>query len=81
MAAYRADADLLRDLGLIVDVDLVEVDAGDLVGELLEDRRDCAARAAPRCPEVDKDGLVRGDLGTPSAAGRAGIRELGIQSP
>ena len=59
---YGTDGNLLRDLGLVVDVDLVELCALDLAGELLEEGRDHAARATPRRPEVNEDGLVLPDL-------------------
>ena len=62
IATYRANGDFLRDLLLRVDVDLVELCALNLAGELLEEWRDHAARAAPRRPEVDEDGLVLLDL-------------------
>jgi hypothetical protein len=35
---HRANADLLRDVVHLVDVDLVECDAGELLRQLLEDR-------------------------------------------
>src|ERR1041385_1277269 len=38
---------------VVVDVELAEADVAALGGELLDDRRDHAARPAPRRPEVD----------------------------
>ena len=57
---HRTDADLLRNLALLVDVDLVEAEllAGGGLGDLLEDRADHLARTAPGGPEVDHDDLV-----------------------
>jgi hypothetical protein len=63
-STHRTDSDLLRDVVHLVDVDLVERDAGELLRQLLEDRRDDAARPAPRCPEVDDGRLVAVDLRT-----------------
>src|SRR5439155_3485199 len=48
-----------RVAGIVVDVHLCERDALLFLGELLEDRGDGAARAAPRGPEVDHDGRLR----------------------
>ena len=51
---------LLRDLGLLVGVELDELEAagvGDL--ELLEDRPERLARAAPRRPDVEQHRLLR----------------------
>ena len=59
---HRADADLLGDLGLLVDVDLVELDARDLLRELLEDRRDHAAGTAPGRPKVKYGDLAGAEL-------------------
>lgn len=58
---HRTDANLLRDVCLLVDVDLVELDAGILSRELFKDRRDDSARATPRRPEVDGDEFARVD--------------------
>src|SRR5690606_2200880 len=53
------DAVLLRHLRVLVDVELDDVDlVAVLLGDLLEDRRDHAARAAPLGPEVHEHGLV-----------------------
>ena len=64
MSTYSADTDFLGDVRLSVDVNLVELCALNLAGELLEEWRDHAARAAPRRPEVNEDGLVLLDLYT-----------------
>src|SRR5919204_6918062 len=48
--------------GVLVDVQLRELDATPVLGrKLLEHRMDGAARAAPRRPEVDDDGLLRSE--------------------
>lgn len=52
---HSADANLLSDLGLLVNIDLEEFDivgTGGL-GHLLEDGRDRTARTAPGGPEVN----------------------------
>lgn len=49
---YSAYTDLLRDLGLLIDIDLEEFDFGVQSGQLLEDGGDDTARATPRSPEV-----------------------------
>lgn len=61
---HRSDSDLLGDLGLRVDIDLVELDTLRLRRgrELLEDGGDLPAGATPRCPEIDHNGLAAGDL-------------------
>lgn len=53
ICTYRTDADLLGDVRLLVDVDLVELGALELLGQLLEDGRDLLAWAAPGRPEVE----------------------------
>ena len=60
---YRTDADLLRNVARLVNVDLVEVDGGGLIGELLEDGGYLSARAAPGRPEVKHRGAFAFDLG------------------
>lgn len=50
---YSAYADLLRDLGLLIDIDLEEFDFGMQSGQFLEDGGDDTARAAPCSPEVE----------------------------
>lgn len=86
---HGADADLLGDLGLLVDVDLEEVDllAGGGVRDLLEDGADGLAGAAPGRPEVDDGGLlavddllellVAGDCGDTHLGG-CGVEEAGL---
>ena len=69
---HRADADLLGDLGLLVDVDLVELDARDLLRELLEDRRDHAAGTAPGRPKVEYGDLARAELQAGGERGAVG---------
>ena len=59
---YRLDAHIRADFLLLVDVDLVEINARELRGELLEDGRDDTARTTPGRPEVNDDGLVTVDL-------------------
>lgn len=49
---HSAYTNLLRDFGRVVDINLVEFDIGELLGKLLEDGRDDAARATPCSPEV-----------------------------
>src|SRR5688572_21449291 len=63
----RNGADVVAHRGLLIRVD-VELRHGYAAGvfarELLQDRRDHAARAAPRCPEVhDRQALPALDLG------------------
>src|SRR5204862_6318241 len=53
----REDAVARRVLRVLVDVHLGEKDLVLVARELLEDRRDGPARAAPGSPEVDDDGL------------------------
>src|SRR5437868_7038186 len=59
---HRRDLEHTRatgDLRVLVDVQLDDLDlVAVLLGDLLEDRRDLAARAAPFGPEVDQHGLV-----------------------
>jgi len=55
---HSTDADLLGDVGLFVDVDLVELKVAVLFGELLEDGGDDLAGAAPGRPEVKDGDLV-----------------------
>lgn len=50
--AYSAYTDFLRDLGLLIDIDLEEFNFGMQSGQLLEDGGDDTARATPRSPEV-----------------------------
>eukprot|EP00053_Salpingoeca_punica_P008611 m.77034 g.77034 ORF g.77034 m.77034 type:complete len:398 (-) comp14674_c1_seq9:234-1427(-) len=64
---HGGDLALLRGLGVGVDVDLEEVDAGVLGGQALEDRADHAAGRAPG------GGKVNDDLGV----GGEGLLELG----
>lgn len=52
---HSADTDLLRDFGLLVDINLVKLDVGIRSRQLLEDGGDNTARATPCSPEV-KDG-------------------------
>ena len=54
------------DGGLLVIVDLHDLDVRAFPGDLLEDRRDHAARAAPDRPEVDDHGDV-------------GLEDLGLE--
>ena len=61
-ATHRTDADLLRNVARLVYVDLVEVDGVGLIRELLKDRGDLLARAAPGRPEVEYRGAVALDL-------------------
>lgn len=51
---HGADAELLRHVGHLVDVELVEAHAGVLVGELGNDGRDDLARAAPRGKAINQ---------------------------
>jgi hypothetical protein len=64
MNSYRSDADLCGNILMIIDIHLVELQAGELVsiGELLEDGGDGPARSTPRCPKVDHGILVRINL-------------------
>src|SRR5262249_21783138 len=67
LAAFEDDergnapnAVLARGLGRVVDVELRDlVFPGELFGDLVHDRRDHLAGAAPRGREVDEDGHVR----------------------
>jgi hypothetical protein len=59
---HGANGDFLRDLLSLVDINLVEVDVGDLLRHLLEDRRDDTAGAAPGRPEVEDRDTVLADL-------------------
>lgn len=61
---HSRDAVVGSDLSELVNVNLVELDAGVLVAELLEERRDGLAGTAPGGEEVDDDGAGGfGDLG------------------
>src|SRR5581483_4314309 len=54
-------AELLGDLRVLIDVDLRDLQLALLLaGDLLDDRRDHAARAAPGRPEIDEDRLLCG---------------------
>ena len=59
---HRSDADLARDLLLIVHIDLVELDAGRHIRQFREDGRDRLARATPVSPKVDDDISAAVDL-------------------
>jgi hypothetical protein len=59
---HRPNANLLRYLFLSVDVYFAELDALNTIGQLLKYRRDDSAWTAPRCPEVDENGLPRVNL-------------------
>ncbi len=61
-STHGTHADLLGDLCRIVDVDLVEVHAAELLRQLLKDGRDDPARATPGRPEVEHSGAVPFDL-------------------
>src|SRR5208283_3573930 len=53
----RANAELARDIRILVDVELDDLDLRpELRGDFVEQRRDDAARAAPFGPEIDEDG-------------------------
>ena len=55
----RADAERARELGILVRIDLHELHAaGVRGGELFQHRRQRAARAAPRRPEIDQHQLL-----------------------
>lgn len=56
---YGPDANFCRDVIGFVNIDLVEVDGCDLVGECLEDRADDSARTTPGCPKVKDCNPVR----------------------
>ena len=64
IATYCANGDFLRDLLLRVDVDLVVLDARELLllAELLEDWRDDLARSTPCRPEVNDNDLAAVNL-------------------
>src|ERR1700704_804576 len=56
----RADAEAARSDRIGVDVELGDADLVTLLArDLLEDRRDHAARTAPRRPEIDEHGAIR----------------------
>ena len=59
---HPPDRDLLDDLRLLLHVDLVELDVGRDVRELLVHGRDLLARCTPLCPEVEEDEFVLLDL-------------------
>lgn len=73
VSTYRTDADLLRDLLLLVNVDLIELQVGELVGQLLENWRDDLAGAAPSRPEVKNGDLFAVDLGGARDEGERGM--------
>jgi|GEM_PF-837391 len=58
----RADAEVPGQRLLLVGVDLDELDVRVLVGDLLEHRREAAAGAAPRRPEIHQHRSRRGAL-------------------
>ena len=67
----RRGLELLRQAGVLVDVDLDHLDApGVLLGEVLEHRAHDAAGPAPRCPQVDQDGHRRARLVGEGGIGR-----------
>lgn len=57
---HGTNTDFLRDLALLIDIDLVEADllASGRVRDLFKDGADHLARATPRRPEVDDHNLV-----------------------
>lgn len=60
---HSGDTVVSGNLGELVHVDLVELDAGVLVAQLLDQRGDGLAGTAPGREEVDEDGLLGvGDL-------------------
>ena len=59
---YRTNADLLAHVRDRVNVDLAELNVGELRLELLEDGADDSAGAAPCRPEVDNDVFVLAGL-------------------
>jgi hypothetical protein len=64
-ATYSTNADFLRDLILLVHIDLIELNRVNPFGQLLKDGRDDSARATPRSPEVNDDDFARVDLIVP----------------
>lgn len=60
--AYSSNAHFLRNVRLLIDVDLVETDVVDVIRMFLENGRDDTAGAAPRCPKVDHYDLIAVDL-------------------
>ena len=69
---HRGDAhcpEPLTERAIVIDVDLDDLEpARVLAGQLLEDRRDEPARAAPRRPQVDEDGRGRVRASTSNVA-------------
>lgn len=59
---HSTDTDFLTDLLGGIDVHLVELYIGELVGELLEDRADDLAGSTPGCPKVENGDLVLANL-------------------
>ena len=55
---HRTDTDFLRNVALLIYVDLAEHRIGIFAAELFENGRNDPARATPRCPEIDEDNLV-----------------------
>lgn len=62
-SGHRSDADFLGDLGLGVDIHLVELDVRVVVREPLKDGGDGLAGTAPGRPEVNHNGLSAVDDG------------------
>lgn len=56
-SGHSGDTVVSSDLAELVDVDLVELDAGVCLGHLLDGRGDGLAGTAPLSKEVDEDGV------------------------
>ena len=59
---YGPNANLFGDVLGIINIDFVEADGRDLLGEFFEDGADHSAWTTPGCPEIEDDDLVTIDL-------------------
>lgn len=59
---HRSDADLFAYVGCVIDINLVELDAGVSVGKRLKDRANDPARATPGRPEIEDSKRVTVNL-------------------
>lgn len=55
---YSSDANFLSDVTRFVNIDFVELDGREPIGEFFEERADNSAWTTPSCPEVEDGNLV-----------------------
>jgi len=73
---HSTNADLLRYVSLLVNVDGIEDELGIILRQFVEYGGNDATWATPRCPEVDCHGLAAVDHFSEVIEGRKGLRAL-----